>query len=208
VRKYTTPAMAARRGVEVEIKLRVGSVAEMRRRLARAGARRLGRRREEDTLYDTRAGTLKRRGELLRLRRRGGRALVTYKGRQAANRRYKMRCEIEFGVSNPDGFRAALEALGFRPWFRYEKYRTSYRLPRLPGLAVELDETQIGTFLELEGAPKAIDRAARLLGYGPADYLVVTYYALFLQARRRLKLPAGAMRFPRQKKSRLTALFP
>ncbi len=191
--------MAGRRGIETEIKLRVRSVREIRRRLARAGARRFARQHEVDTLYDTPAGTLKRRGELLRLRLRRGRALVTYKGPQEARRRYKIRREIEFAVSDPQGFRAALEAMGFRPWFRYEKYRTSYRLPRLPGLAIELDETPIGVFLELEGPPEAIDRAARLLHYTPDDYLPATYYSLFLQARRRLGLPAAAMLFPKRK---------
>ncbi len=189
--------MAAGRHLEIEIKLRVENVASVRRRLARVGARRVARRHEDDTLYDTSSRALKRRGELLRLRLRGGRrALVTYKGRQAAGQRYKVRQEIEFSVSDPAKLRAALEALGFRPWFRYEKYRTSYRLPRLPGLAVELDETPIGTFLELEGTPGAIDRAAGLLGYQPGEYLVATYHDLFLAAGRKLGLRRDAMLFP------------
>jgi adenylate cyclase, class 2 len=199
VRQYTTPAMGGERRLEIEIKLRIESVAGMRRRLARAGARRVARQHEEDTLYDTRSRRLQRSGELLRLRLRGGRALVTYKGPQAGSRRYKVRREIEFGVSDPAKFRAALAALGFRPWFQYEKYRTSYRLPRLPGLAVELDETPVGAFLELEGPPKAIDRAARLLGYHSADYLATSYYALFREARGRFRPPAEAMLFPKKK---------
>ena len=48
------------------------------------------------------------------------------------------------------------------PGFRYEKYRTTFRLP---GLHLDLDETPVGVFLELEGAPRAIDRAARSLGF-------------------------------------------
>ena len=49
---------------------------------------------------------------------------------------------------------------GLEPWFRYEKYRSTYRLPGLPGVKVELDETPIGDFLEVEGAARGIDRAA------------------------------------------------
>jgi adenylate cyclase, class 2 len=194
--------MAARPRFEVEIKLRVENLAGLRRRLARLGARRLSRLREEDTLYDTPARTLKRRGALLRLRLRGGGALVTYKGRRTSPSRYKVRREIESAVSDPDEFRALLEAVGFRPWFRYEKYRSSYRLPRLPRLAVELDETPIGPFLELEGPREAIDRAARRLGFRPADYLTASYYTLYLRARRSLRGPAGAMLFPRRKPPR------
>jgi len=43
-------------------------------------------------------------------------------------------------------------------WFRYEKYRTTFRLPDsnawANGLLIELDETPIGTFVELEGPPR------------------------------------------------------
>jgi len=194
--------MGVRGRFEVEIKLRVDSLARLRRRLARLGARRGRRVREDDTLYDTPKHSLKRRGELLRLRLRHGHgapALLTYKGRRAANRRYKVRREIELAVPRPEEFRAVLEAVGFRPWFRYQKYRTTYRLPRLPDLAIELDETPIGSFLELEGPPRAIDRAAHLLGYRPGNYLVTTYYALYLRARRRLRMPVGAMLFPKRK---------
>jgi adenylate cyclase class IV len=58
-----------------------------------------------------------------------------------------------------------LELLGFRPGFRYEKYRASFRLPNLH---VDLDETPAGNFLELEGSPKAIERVAHALGYSAA----------------------------------------
>jgi hypothetical protein len=62
--------------------------------------------------------------------------------------------------------------MGLRPWFRYEKYRSTYRLPGFSELLVELDETPIGDFLELEGECGAIDRCAVLLGFRPADYIV------------------------------------
>ncbi len=59
--------------------------------------------------------------------------------------------------SHPNRWHEKLKALGFRPGFRYEKYRTSFRLP---GLHMDLDETPVGTFLELEGTP-AGDRTSR-----------------------------------------------
>ena len=51
-------------------------------------------------------------------------------------------------------------------------------------LKAELDETPIGDFLELEGERRAIDRSARLLGYGPADYIARSYGALYMEHRR------------------------
>ena len=49
---------------------------------------------------------------------------------------------------------------------------------------LDLDETPIGTFLELEGAPQAIDRAARALGFSSRHYIRGTYWSLFQASRR------------------------
>ncbi len=188
---------------EVEVKLRVADLAALRRRLARLGARPAprGRVHEMNILFDTPQGGLAKHGQLLRVRvekssRKAGagnsRAVLTYKGpaepapsSAGSGRRYKVREELEVGVAEPQQLGAILEALGLRGCFRYEKFRTRYRLSRLPDLLVELDETPIGVFVELEGPPPAIDRAAKLLGYGPADYITKSYLALYLDQRRR-----------------------
>ncbi len=195
---------------EVEVKVRVTDAAALRRRLAKLRARPAARAHEMNTLYDTPQGGFARHGQLLRIRveqpsgkgRRDARvqALLTYKGpaqpanaQQAAEgRRYKVRDEFEVEVADPEQMRRILEALGLRPWFQYEKYRTPYRLPRLVGLEVDFDETPIGEFLEFEGAPEAIDRGAALLGYGPADYITKSYGMLYLEHCRREGLDVGA----------------
>ncbi len=119
-------------------------------------------------------------------------------------RRYKVREEVEASLSDPEGLRLILERLGLRGWFRYEKYRTSFHPPAsqrwAAGLQIELDETPIGAFLELEGPPEAIDQAAKLLGYGPADYITRGYLALYLDQCRKQGKPAGDMLFPTKKK--------
>ena len=48
-------------------------------------------------------------------------------------------------------------------------------------LLIEMDETPIGVFVELEGPAKAIDRAAKLLGYSRRDYIVTNYLSLYLE---------------------------
>ena len=82
-----------------------------------------------------------------------------------------------------------LEELGFSVWFRYEKYRTTFRLPASKawarGLLIELDETPIGTYVELEGPGGAIDRAATELGYSKGDYVLKSYLTLYLEECRR-----------------------
>src|ERR1700687_1574870 len=75
------------------------------------------------------------------------------------------------------------EALGMRGWFQYEKFRTTFRLPGsrawAKGLLIELDETPIGTFIELEGRASALDRGAQALGFEKRDYVLANYMVLY-----------------------------
>jgi len=81
------------------------------------------------------------------------------------------------------------EGLGMSGWFRYEKYRTTFQLPASKpwarGLLIELDETPIGTFVEVEGPAAAIDRAAAELGYSKRDYVLKNYLTLYVEECRR-----------------------
>ncbi|MFN9943119.1 MAG: CYTH domain-containing protein, partial [bacterium] len=62
----------------------------------------------------------------------------------------KSREERETAVEAPDQVRAILKNLGYRPVFRYQKYRESWEYK---GQEIEVDETPIGAFLEIEGDP-------------------------------------------------------
>ncbi len=171
----------------------------MRRLLAASGAVLHRRVFEQNATFDTAAAELRQLGRLLRLRietpvteRRKctgpsnalltGKSPTSAKPHAAGRSKYKERIEREVSVRNATQFPAALAALGFRPGFRYEKYRTSYRLGRLH---IELDETPAGTFLELEGTPQDIDRVSRRLGFGPNDRLLTTYWSVYAEDCRR-----------------------
>jgi adenylate cyclase, class 2 len=186
---------------EIEIKLRITHLREILGLLRDLGAVSHGRVLEQNTLFDTRDAGFWRHGRLLRLRKqtpapgngsRGGpqTAILTAKvppSNRSGSRKempYKERLETELEVKKPDGWPHALEELGFHGGFRYEKYRTSFRLG---GLHLDLDETPIGIFLELEGAPAAIRRTARALGFAPKDHLRATYWDLYVADCRRLK---------------------
>jgi len=108
---------------------------------------------------------------------------------------YKVRQEIEFPVPDSAAYRNVLAELGFRPAFYYEKFRTLYRLPGLRGVAVALDETPIGTFLELEGRPGEIARARKRLGYEPREIILHSYGALYAAHQRACGLPFRHMLF-------------
>jgi adenylate cyclase class 2 len=166
---------------------------------------------EFNVIFDHPEGTLAKRGQLLRIRtetaeppRKKGsrksapvawkqRVLVTFKrptdedDTSTAGRagRYKVREELELEVSDAGALTRILESLGLDAWFRYEKYRTTYALGNshawAKGLLIELDETPVGTFVELEGPIEAIDRAAEELGFSKRDYITKSYLQLYVE---------------------------
>jgi adenylate cyclase class 2 len=166
--------------LEREIKLRFESLTAARAALDELGARPLrGRRLQDDVLLDSDDGRLQRAGCALRVRRDGDRAAITWKGPAIAGPK-KTRGEIEKAVGVADDARRILAALGFLPRFRYQKFREELALD---GLVVAIDETPVGTFVELEGEEGAIASVASRLGRGPADYIVASYRSLFLEYR-------------------------
>ncbi len=204
-----TPAqMATRRPAhrETEIKLRITDLSGVIREISSLRADCSGRVLERNTLFDTPDEDLRRRRRLLRIRIetsapsskvRGGlpRTIITSKSPApaSASSPYKEKLERELVLRSPRNWPASLRALGFRPGFRYEKFRTTFRLP---GLHLDLDETPVGDFLELEGRPEAIDRVARALGFSRRDYIRDTYWDLYAsECRRRGQIPRNLL-FP------------
>ena len=110
------------------------------------------------------------------------------------DKRNKSREEIEFTTSSLPATLLVLERLGFREYFRYEKFRTEYRRLGDPGV-VTLDETPIGEFLEIEGPDSWIDSTARKLGFDRERYLTASYGRLFLAWCQEHGVPPGNMVF-------------
>ena len=207
---------------EIEVKLRVADVPAMLRKLKNLGAHYESRVLERNILYDTPDSDFRRRGALLRIRAetpppRAGyqspnvasrsasrRTILTFKApatpRPSRERRYKEKLERELVVpGSPTRWDRKLQSLGLRPGFRYDKIRSTFRLSQLPDLAIELDETPAGTFLELEGLPRAIDRAARALGYSSRDYYCGSYWDVYVAYCRRRGITPRNMVFDKQK---------
>src|SRR5262249_11357323 len=165
------------RPTETEIKLRMASPEAAREAVARIGADRVRPRHlEENVLLDDDARSLRRRGHVLRLRRTPGEAVLTFKGPGKTHPALKTREEIETAVADADATAHVLERLGFRPRFRYQKYREVYRWREQE---IVVDETPIGTFLEIEGDVDGIHAAAAALGRTPSDLITDSYVGLF-----------------------------
>ena len=186
---------------EVEIKFWVDDIRALTRKLRAAGFRQITPGTHEmNTLYDLPGHPLRRRGELLRLRRYGKEWLLTHKAKGKVGR-HKMREETETKINDGKKMDAILRALGFAPSFRYEKSRAEWSDGK--GHVV-VDETPIANFGEIEGPPRWIDATAGRLGIQRSDYITLNYAGLFQQWKQRTGSPAREMTFKavRQKRSR------
>lgn len=166
--------------LEREVKLRFDTAGEAREKILALGATPLlGRRLQEDCLFDTDDERLRRQRSTLRVRSEGGKALLTFKG-PALPAAIKIREEFETVVADGAALQTILEELGLHVWFRYEKYREEFNAD---DAVIAIDETPVGVFVEIEGGEAAIDRIAHGLGKGSVDYITDSYRFLFLQHR-------------------------
>ncbi|HEY6402794.1 MAG TPA: class IV adenylate cyclase [Blastocatellia bacterium] len=184
---------------EIEVKLRFDDLGAF----ARAGISlniEIERHFEDNWLLDSPENHLGERAAILRVRSAAGFGAITYKekvdGVESASQ-FKKRIEIETAIEDPESAVAVFERLGYRKWFRYQKYRTVYRatLPDESKLQVMFDETPLGAFVELEGAEEIIARAVELLGTPPEAYILESYLAIQAERCRRRGAPLEDMIF-------------
>jgi adenylate cyclase class 2 len=177
---------------EIEIKFRVESATALTRRLKAAGFRLITWRTHEiNTLYDLPGQLLRKRGDLLRLRKYGEVWVLTHKSKGKTGR-HKVRMETETRVADGPKMGAILLELGFRPVFRYEKFRAEWSDDK--GHVV-VDHTPIGDFGEIEGPARWIDATAKKLGITPDHYLAQAYTELFFAWKKKTRSKANDMTF-------------
>ena len=163
--------------LEREIKLPYVSADAARAAVATLGATPLRPRRlQSDTLFDTPQKTLSPRGAVLRLRRDADRQFMTFKN-PTDHPTLKVREEWETAVGDTTVIAAILRQLGFEPWFQYEKFREEFSYG---DVVIAIDETPVGTFVEIEGGDDSIAATAMALGRGPDDYLIDSYRRLYM----------------------------
>jgi adenylate cyclase class 2 len=178
--------------LEREIKLRFESPEAARTAVLATGASPVhSRRLQEDCLLDTADEILHRRRCVLRVRMESGKSLLTYKGPVQPSH-IKLREELETIVGDGTLLLRILEELGFSVWFRYQKYREEFALD---DVIVAVDETPVGTFVEIEGGDRGITGMAVALGRTPADYVLDSYRGLFIEHCRRVGQPPTHMLF-------------
>jgi adenylate cyclase class 2 len=178
---------------EVEIKFLLADKPAIERELRRLEFRRLTPETfEANILYDLPGNVLRRRGQLLRLRRYGEIWTLTHKARVDTEGRHKSRIEREVRVADGVALAGILQALGFHPVFRYEKFRSEWGDKH--GHVV-LDRTPIGDYGEIEGPARWIDALARTLQIETKDYITDSYMELFNHWKKRNRSRATEMTF-------------
>ena len=168
---------------EIEVKIQIDSPRRAAARLRSLGAI-LHRKRhfEDNFVFDYRDGRIRKSGSLLRVRISGVRqGTLTFKGPRRILGGAKSRLELESELTDGPALIQVLHRIGMRCAFRYQKQRTVF----LRGsLLIMVDETPIGSYLEIEGKPDRIESFAARLGCGRKDFITRTYYELFQSYRR------------------------
>lgn len=181
-----TPKHSKKAQVEIEVKLKIGDLIRLNGDLLNLGCKEtVPRSLERNWTWDFPGQLLRQQGKLLRVRQFSGRCYLTFKGSAQQSRHFKIREERETVVEDRRILDVILKRLGLRVMFRYEKFRTTYSL-RVRGarqfVALSVDETPIGDYLEIEGTETDIRRVAELLGFKEDAFIKDSYVALFAKS--------------------------
>ncbi len=177
---------------EIEIKFLIEDLSSLQAKLSSIGFHQSTPSTHEDNiLFDYPDLSLRKRGELLRVRRYGERWTVTHKAK-SVNGRHKSRKETETGLADGSQLISIFDSLGLTPCFRYEKFRAEWTDGHGE---VVLDHTPVGDVAEIEGDPEWIDETARKLGVSHSQYITASYAELFRQWKERTHSTAENMTF-------------
>jgi len=166
---------------EIEVKFALRDRHDLVRKLHEIGGQRLYPETFEDNIVLDRRGELRTKGALLRVRKFGKYSIATYKGPMSIDGGVKTREEVQTGVESFELAIQLFDALGFKPVFRYQKFREVWRLREVE---VVLDRTPIGDYFEIEGPMETIRNVAAELGMNMEQAIRQTYADLYRQARR------------------------
>lgn len=149
---------------------------------------------ERNVRYEDATNTLSERGIVVRLRE-DSRVRLTYKEPPvspftSSNLSYRYEAEVE--VSDFATMELILGKLGYHPYLVYEKYRTTYELDEAE---IVLDEMPYGNFIEIEGAPDAIEQVIIKLDLQDKKRYVTNYIRLFENLQHHLGLKLADLTF-------------
>jgi len=133
---------------EIETKVRIGNLNEVKRALAALGAKRAKREYQKDIYLKSATLDFSKTEEVLRIRQRtSGKSKITYKSPKTGSI-IKKRKEIEIDINDSDKALDIFKRIGFQEHIVIEKERITYKFERFSvGLDIVKD---LGTFMEVE----------------------------------------------------------
>lgn len=168
--------------LECELKFLRVDLDAVSHRLQEAGGTRLGRYFESNLVFDYPDRSLKEKSILLRLRDKQGKAILTVKRppEEDVSSALKVFDEIETRVGDFQTMKSALEAIGFKVFFSYEKIREKWQFM---DCVICLDLMPFGHFVEIEGTEESVPVCAKAIGLQSHETTTETYHALNLADR-------------------------
>ena len=148
---------------EIEVKILEINLAETVRKIEEAGGTKTYEGEVLTTYYDS-GKELDRKGQVLRLRRKDGRTEITFKEKisqsEISQRDFKSMNEIETTVGDYQTMDTILQAIGYKPYRKLNKRRTSYSIIDIRGnVHFDIDTyTGFPTFLEIEAESEVVVR--------------------------------------------------
>lgn len=157
---------------EIELKILNIDSSEVIRKLNKLGAKQKSDELIEERYYDNSDEQISKKGNMLRLRKVGTSAEITYKDGRIKNTDFLVFEETELKVGNFEATDTILRKLGFRMIIERQKKRTHFSLD---AVKVEIHHyPKMPAWLELEGKKSDIDLTLRKLGYTKSQTVTLT----------------------------------
>ena len=171
--------------LEIEIKVRVSNIEEIKKRILSIGGKHSETVVEEDLYYNAPHRDFARTDEALRVRKAGEKTILTYKGPKNTLMGSKIREESNVLLDDAEIFDSILKNLGFRPVANVRKLREYYTYQ---DYSIALDNVDhLGEYVEIElvtennaeNAAKKVDELAEKLGV-IGERISISYLELLL----------------------------
>lgn len=178
--------------IEIEVKFYLEDIEGMRRNLLELGVESKGRVFETNIRYEDNQLSLIQKKTLLRLRKDEKTTLTFKSVPKTKSRDFKVFNELEVEVDDMATMGQILEALGFHPEQKYEKWRETLVLERTK---MFLDRMPYGDFLEIEGQPQDIKNWIARLGLNWHRRILLNYLEIFEIIKKKLNLQIKDLTF-------------
>lgn len=171
--------------VEIELKLKIKSPAQIEQKLTELGAEFVAEQAQTDYFFDDANAALTATDRCLRLRRQAvasnKRFFLTYKGAKEKSN-FKKRLELEIEILEAGRTEELLSALGYEKVLTIEKKRSVWKYG---GCSVALDRLPLlGGFVEIEGPDDAtIAGVQQSLGLADLPHIAKSYAQLTREKR-------------------------